>query len=210
MADGFREEYALATQRAAASLGRSGWELVWSRVTRHAAAELAEPDADALAVLRRLERLIDWYRRTTTDPVRLFGSLEVQEAVSCGVYRPRPPQASGEDRRGWSAGARRIRRHPRLARHRTGSSPRRACASSWTTPTRRARPARSAFEGWPVHAGAAQHAPEFQARRHQHRRLRPWRSGVDLYTCPHAWATDSAPELWSGRRSLSFILPGTA
>lgn len=81
IAQEMREEYALATAEAAAQLRRRGWEEVWCRVARKAAMDLLQPDADRFAILRRLERLVDWFRRTTTDPVRLFASLRVQEAV---------------------------------------------------------------------------------------------------------------------------------
>lgn len=59
LADCFREEYALAAADAASRLGSEGWEDVWARVARQAAADLLLPDADVFRILRRLERLID-------------------------------------------------------------------------------------------------------------------------------------------------------
>jgi hypothetical protein len=62
----------------------TGWAGMWDLFVRRASDDLAQPGADSFAVRRRLERMADFYRRAVCDPVHLFASLNVQEAVVSG------------------------------------------------------------------------------------------------------------------------------
>ena len=78
----FREAYHVANYRAAQELSRSGWDLIWDTTIKSAARDLMLPNADAFLVRRRLEELANLYRRCMCDPVRLFASMEVQDALT--------------------------------------------------------------------------------------------------------------------------------
>ena len=137
----FRSEYALSNAEAVRALDEGGWELVWSTVVSRAAEDLLVP-GNAFAVRRRLERLADWYRRTACDPVRLFGSLSVQEAVATGLARieqhldeaaeanPAGGAAVFDPSEAWQC----VLRHPRV------------------------------FRDWPLAPGPEQHDPRYQWR----------------------------------------------
>ena len=77
-----RDAYHVATYHAARDLSRSGWDLMWDTTIKSAARDLMRPNADAFAVRRRLEELANLYRRCMCDPIRLFASMEVQEALT--------------------------------------------------------------------------------------------------------------------------------
>ena len=63
----------------------------WTNVVRQSAQDLMRSDADAFAVRRRLEALVDRYRRLICDPVKLFSSsLRVQEVVAQHTARLGP------------------------------------------------------------------------------------------------------------------------
>ena len=79
----FREEYARANDHVVLTES-AGWAGLWDVVVRHCSDDLTRPGADPFAVRRRLERMADLYRRAMCDPVRLFASLDVQEAVVSG------------------------------------------------------------------------------------------------------------------------------
>lgn len=81
----FRNSFFEACDGAIQERGRD-WACVWDAVVRRAADDLLQPGCDAFSVRRRVERLVYWYCRATSDPVRLFStSLPVQEAVIAGL-----------------------------------------------------------------------------------------------------------------------------
>lgn len=139
----FRDEYALANNDAVRAMDQGGWDLVWNAVVSRAVEDLLVPGTDAFAVRRRLERVADWYRRAVCDPVRLFGSLAVQEAVASGLARLE--QWCEEE--GPSSGT--------MMHHDAGPA-----TAEWRCVLRHP----DAFRDWPVDAGAAQHDPQFQWR----------------------------------------------
>ena len=136
----FQSQYAEANRLAVETEGE-GWDRVWNVVVRRAAEDLQQPDADVFLVRRRLERVADLYRRAICDPVRLFASLRVQQAVVSGCTNLEqwcdeniPVNPSDQTHDPISAGWHTVLSYPNV------------------------------FSGWPVEACDAQHESTFQWR----------------------------------------------
>ena len=83
--DGLHNAYHGATRNAVAVMGQIGWDRMWDSVVKTSADQLVSGSADAFEVRQKLEALVEAYRRTTSNPLQLCASLEVQDAVAAHV-----------------------------------------------------------------------------------------------------------------------------